>query len=191
MWFLSAAIAGPTLGAFVGVHAPSVRHELFVPANGHEPLGLALGGGIRAGWATRYIFGEVEAFGGPTLKRSGLLARGSGHLGFTPLQKTVVQPFALIGVGAMFAADDLDRTGYAGVGSRFDLPGRVDLRFDARALLASAQGPGRTLHGELFFGVDVRFGGSQNDTDGDGIPDGRDQCKHNAELANGLSLIHI
>jgi OOP family OmpA-OmpF porin len=138
------------------------------------------------------------------------------QLRFELLQKARAKPFIVIGGGSPISFSSAGMTfanpvccgvgiiadGYAGIGVRVDTKRGFRLRADARVALM----PGQPMHpvvaeAEFGFGVEFALGAkpvpkqpteqvvvdpNTHDSDGDGIPDAKDQCPDRAEDFDGF-----
>ncbi|MCB9713842.1 MAG: OmpA family protein [Myxococcales bacterium] len=191
------------LGAYGGVYVPAEGHELFDPETtaGTTPQELNAAAGTvggRVGFLpSRFLGLEVEGGAAPSHtvddRRATLWhVRGSvvGQVGLWS-----VVPFGLAGVGGLGVSSDalgrdVDATFHFGAGVKINANARVQIRVDARDVLAARRGvaDGVTHNGEFLVGAAVRLGRNPapasspppspgpGDRDSDGFLDPDDAC---------------
>ncbi|HEU0031086.1 MAG TPA: OmpA family protein [Kofleriaceae bacterium] len=116
------------------------------------------------------------------------------HMRFELMPDQQLQPFVVVGGGAPIALSSARKTfnsgivgdGYVGGGVRFDSGKGFVLRFDARVSILPGVDHLVTVEGDVGLGIEFPLGTRRHaaatvaakpvDTDGDGIPDDKDQC---------------
>ena len=192
--------AGGSLGLFV----PSADHEFYEPGRPHHELSMTgLDLGLRLGFYPSIFVGiEGEAniipIGGSGGVDPILIALRMHAIGQFPIGRIV--PFGVLGFGTMISkgdalGDDTDAASYLGVGVKYYVTPRLNVRLDARLIRAPKYEPAvdgvGTNHGEILLGAAWKFGGSSSakaepepepepDADGDEIPDKHDRCPQEA-----------
>ncbi len=194
------------VGGSIGLFMPSDRHEFYVPGEGNWMLlsspGFDLGG--RVGYfpsqyvgvegETNLIFVGADDGDGATIIALRAQVIGQLPLGrFAPSLAPLV-PFGVAGLGALISksgdlGDDTDGSGYLGIGAKWYLSPKLNIRFDARLVRAPKREPVDpegvgTNHGEVMLGLAWTFGGATDepepapdpDPDGDGVLNPDDQC---------------
>lgn len=184
-------------GLFGGVHLSPDRHELYEVGKGtQKPLNdVAPDFGVRVGYFPwQYVGVEGEAALVPTSSEDdtaqALVFNLRGHLvGQLPGRLT---PFLVAGGGALGISsgelgEDVDGEFHYGIGAKFYATKTVQLRFDARHILAAKNDPpgetgGIASHIELLAGVGLVLNPPADppppppDSDGDGVNDPADKC---------------
>jgi outer membrane protein OmpA-like peptidoglycan-associated protein len=203
-----AAAADPTrrlsLGAVTGAHVFSHELELGVADAPDMPTpasGALLG--ARVGYAfTDRVTGEGEIVVVPTGPRdtdaSAVVLGWRLQAAVYPLAPSRVRPFVVAGAGLMQLLPggdapmdgDVDLAFHWGAGAEYRLRPRIDLRLEARHVIAPSTGDsGAASDLEIAGGVAFRLGGAApapvpaeaRDGDGDGVADAADECPADAE----------
>jgi OOP family OmpA-OmpF porin len=208
------AHANVEIGGTAGVHVFSDKNELGVPdiANAPSERNSALFG-IRIGVMFNDFVGIEGEFGvipsearqmvfdvWNVAYRAHVIAQYGAD---NPNHKLV--PFAVVGGGAMsvvssgnenIISKDTDAELYGGIGAKYRVENGWGLRADARILFPpSSADNGVTVDYELLLSIYREFGRKApvkevptgpKDTDGDGIPDDKDQCPQTAEDKDGF-----
>jgi OOP family OmpA-OmpF porin len=200
--------SGLEVGGHLGVHIFNDGNELGqLDGPGRDSPQNAVAFGFRLGYAINWMLeaeGEVSLM--PTTARDGdasIFAIGwRAHAMIHPI-KGRVQPFALVGVGALSGisgdekefGDDTDASLHAGIGARFFIAPSWGARVDGRILFPPrTEDDSATVDWEFTAGLFKRFGGKKEappppppgDSDGDGLTDDVDKCPQEPEDADGF-----
>jgi len=181
------------IGMYGGMLFPSSSHNLKVAVLGHEPFKSVAGimGGRFAYFATPYLAGEIEGYGGggaaDISEYSAIFYTVRGHV-LAQLPMWSVAPFVLIGAGVMGAATetmghDRDPQFHWGAGVKVPFNHRITGRFDFRDSMTqkhNAKNGSLTHHPELHLGLSFVFEREAPpmpvDRDYDGLYDDEDKC---------------
>ena len=185
-----------SVGIYAGALLFSDSHEFYDPGGAtYQELDLlAPTLGLRLGYLPLSVLGaELEAGLALPTADSGdrpLLTALRAHL-IGQYAFGRVTPFAVAGMGWMslfsdrdVLGDDTDPVAHVGVGLKYGITDALQVRGDARLLLAPKGQAHRdfTTHGEILVGLSYRFGSKTSDEeevsdrDGDGISDDLDEC---------------
>ena len=184
------------VGLYMGAFFPPKSHELFDLEVDQHPLAkAAFDVGLRAGYLP-FPFIGVELEGGvmPTAGRdvdaSGVMWHLRAHvIGQYPMRVT---PFVVLGYGMLgissgddLVGNDVDGAFHAGIGGKYDITSRIQVRLDGRLNVSGARGEGGLQpYFELLAGVSYLLWFKERpkpvDTDGDGVFDEDDKCPREA-----------
>ena len=184
------------LGLYAGAFFPPKSHELYDLDVDQFPLAkAAFDVGLRASYLPLPFVGlELEGGVMPTAGRdvdaSGVMWHLRAHvIGQYPMRVTpfVVLGYGLLGIssGDDLVGSDVDGAFHVGVGGKYNVTPRIQVRLDGRLNVSGARGEGGLMpYFELLAGASYLLWYKERpkpvDTDGDGIFDPEDRCPREA-----------